>query len=85
MPRIQQNSDIVPPSAQDLDQSLPDFSAGVQNNVGDLFGVAHGHNVLSGPPSDADGSVGDIELVDDGTNQYLYAKFQNGWKRFVPA
>ena len=85
MPKIEQTSDIVPPSPADLDQSLKDFSAGVQGNVGDLFGVAHGHIVLGGPPSDADGSVGDIELVDDGTNQFLYAKFKSGWKRFSPS
>ena len=85
MPKIEQTSDIVPPSPTDLDQSLKDFSAGVQGNVGDLFGVAHGHSVLGGAPGDGDGSVGDIELVDDGTNQFLYVRFNNGWKKFVPA
>ena len=85
MPKINQQQDVVPPSPDDLDQSLKDFSSGVQGNLGDLYEGAHAHAVLGGAPSAGDGGTGDIELVDDGTNQYLYVKFPSGWKRFVPA
>lgn len=85
MPKIQQTQDVVPPSPQDLDQSLKDFSSGVQGNMGDLFQGAHFHGVINSAPGDGDGSTGDIELMDDGTNTYLYVKFPSGWKRFVPA
>lgn len=85
MAKVSQNIQIVPPNDPELGKKLQDMSAGIQGNMDDLYNAAHTHDQIGTVPSDTDGSVGDIELVDTGTNQYLYVRFSSGWKRFVPA
>jgi len=55
----------------------------IQRNLSDLFQFAHTHDTSSTPPSDADGNIGDILLINTGNNYYLYAKFSVGWKSIL--
>lgn len=85
MARAEQKTQVSPPSKNDFDNLLKDFSAILQRNLEDLFEVSHDHSVIAAVPGVYDGNAQDILLFDNGTNQYLYVKFPSGWKRFTPA
>lgn len=70
---------LAPPSAVDAN-GLRDYTSVIQQVFEELYEEAHDHQVLTAAPSDADGSQGDIALVDDGSTTKLYAKFPSGWK-----
>ena len=59
--------------------------AATRRSLEDLDQVAHSHTPQNSIPSDKDGSVGDIIPVSDGTNFYLYVKFESGWSKFTAA
>ncbi len=81
MARTNQRLSVSPPSKNDAD--LKDHSSVIQQNFEDIFEVSHSHDLKSSIPSATDGVIGDIELVKDGSNFYLYAKFSEGWKRIL--
>ena len=83
MANSNQVSQVTPPDPKD--EGLQDYSSVIQQNLASLYETSHTHDVLSAAPSDTDSIAGTISLVDDGTNQYLYVKFEGGWKRFVSA
>lgn len=70
MPRTQPN-----PVGNDLKSSV------VQQNLEELFQFAHDHPVRSSLPTAAQGTSGDIVIVDTGTTVYLCVKTTNGWFR----
>ena len=76
---------VSPPEQTDIQNGLQDFAATIQQNFEDLFTQLGSNPVFGVAPSDTDGSVGDIRLISDNGTDYLYAKFPDGWKRFVPA
>jgi hypothetical protein len=80
MPQDQRQK-ISPPTNNDL-KSLNDFASVVQYAFEDLFETAHIHSVRTTAPTDNDGSVGDIMLVELSGVGYIYAKLPTlGWKR----
>lgn len=70
MPRTQPN-----PVGNDLRSSV------VQQNLEELFQLAHDHPVRSSLPTAAQGASGDMIIVDDGTNVYACFKTSRGWFR----
>jgi len=70
---------VAPPSSIDVG-SLRDYTSALQQNFEELFEDAHDHQILTVSPTESDGSVGDIALVDDGSTTKIYAKFTTGWK-----
>ena len=76
---LSQASPIAPPIHTDA--SLANFSQTVQSNLLALFQAGHVHRFINVAPKKNDGSVGDIYLLDDGTNIYLYAKTSRGWAK----
>ena len=70
---------VSPPTTVDAN-SLRDFSSVIQQNFEELFEEAHDHQILTVAPTAAEGSVGDISLVEDGLTTKLYVKFSTGWK-----
>jgi len=75
-----QDKPIGPPREADR-ELLIEFTAILQRNLEDLFDDAHNHEVKTDLPSTTDGAVGDIQLVDDGTNKYLVARYADGWHK----
>jgi hypothetical protein len=69
---------VSPPQPADA-ELLNDFAAILQRNLEELYQDAHTHDFLSTDPSTSDGAVGDIQLVDDGTNKYLVIRYSDGW------
>lgn len=60
------------------------FSAALQRNLEALFESAHDHRVRTTAPAATDGAVGDVLVVDDGTDGKLYVKFPTlGWGYFT--
>ncbi len=74
-----QSSPIAPPSQEDLDNLLDDYTSILQANLLELFEGSHDHAVLSADPSSNQGEVGDIALVNDGSTRYIAVKFSDGW------
>ena len=57
-----------------------DFNANImQENLTELFYLAHDHVVRSSFPSAKDGMPKDVVIVDDGTSVYLCVKTTRGW------
>ena len=81
MSRTNQRLSVSPPSENDKD--LKDHASVIQQNFEDIFEVSHSHDLKSGLPSTTDGVIGDIELIKDGSNFYLCAKFSEGWKKIL--
>lgn len=81
MPRSEQRLTVSPPSTKD--EGLQDYSSVIQQNFEDIFEVGHSHDLLGQLPNETDGVIGDIQLVNDGTNYYLCAKFSDGWKKVI--
>lgn len=57
---------------------LADFAAVIQENLAELFESAHDHVVLSANPTERQGSIQMISIVDDGTDVYLVVKTKRG-------
>lgn len=76
---MSQAAKLPPPLLSD--KGLSDFSQVVQGNLLALFQAAHVHAVISVPPTERAGAVGDIYIFDDGTNIFLYIKTSRGWAR----
>lgn len=74
-----QHSPLAPPSQVDGEQGLPDYTAKIQESFTDLYESAHDHEVRSSTPTSSDGAIGDILLIDDGTNKYLAVRYEDGW------
>lgn len=53
--------------------------ATLQLNFEQLFQDAHEHMVRESAPTSSDGSVGDMVMVDDGTDVYIAVKTSRGW------
>jgi len=70
MPRTQPN-----PVGNDLKSSV------VQQNLEELFELAHDHSVRASLPAVSDGAPGDMIVVDDGTDIFLCIKTSRGWFR----
>ncbi len=73
-----QPNPISPPREVDR-ETLTDFSSILQGNLEELFELAHSHKVLLADPLATNGAIGDIQLVDDGTDKYLVARYSDGW------
>jgi hypothetical protein len=73
-------SRLVPRPLSPPTPELTDFSVSIQNNLEEIFGVAHEHGVRSTAPGATDGSIGDVFPVFDGSTYKLYVKFSTGWK-----
>lgn len=56
------------------DTNLLAYTTNIRRDVEDLYLNAHTHNVLTANPAATDGSIGDIKIVNDGTNIYLVVK-----------
>jgi len=69
---------VSPPQPADLEM-LTDFAAILQRNFEDLFEDIHSHDFLDENPSESDGAITDIKVVDDGTNKYLVVRYSGGW------
>ena len=75
MPESQKRN-IAPPN-----EEMGDFAEVINDNVQDLYEIAHQHLPRTTAPTDAEGSIGDvIGVVIDGTTFKLYYKFSSGWK-----
>lgn len=74
---ISQTPPVVPPVPGDL--GLKNFSQVIQSSFYALYQAAHVHRVITVAPKANDGEVGDIYMLDDGTNIYLYVKTPRGW------
>ena len=74
-----QSKPIAPPVGADRD-SLTDFSSVIQDNLSNLFRLAHRHHYRTAVPASNEGVVGDIYLVEINSTFSLYAKFPSGWK-----
>lgn len=77
MPKSQ-NSPLAPPSQEDI-ESLKDYTAKIQESFDEIYQSLHDHTVRTSDPGREDGTVGDIVLVDDGTNKYLAIRYADGW------
>ena len=66
---------VVPPTPE-----LADFSASLQQNFEEIFGIAHNHPVKTAAPASTDGTVGDSMGVVVGSTYKFYFKFPTGWK-----
>lgn len=69
----QQSRPIAPPIRVDQ-QTLLDFSSVVQDNLLDLYNVAHEHSTRTTVPLASEGVVGDMVLVFTSPSWYIYAK-----------
>lgn len=77
----QQSRPIAPP-IEDDQKTLTDFASVVQDNLLDLFSVAHDHPVRTTAPVPSEGDTGDIVLVSLSGSWYIYAKVDaSTWKR----
>lgn len=70
MPRTQPN-----PIGNEVKSSV------LQQNLEELFELAHEHQIKTSFPSASDGASRDIVIVDDGTNVYACFKTSRGWFR----
>lgn len=76
----QQRQEVAPPMEQDA--QFQDFASVIQSNLVDLFQVAHDHPIRTSVPTNSDGNIGDIIVVQTGGNYYLYCKVSaDTWKR----
>lgn len=79
MPERQQQP-ISPPRPEDK-EFLDDYSSILQDNLRQLFQIAHRHSVRTTAPASNEGNVGDIFLVATVAGTFhIYAKFSAGWK-----
>jgi len=62
---------------------LASYSASLQQNLEDLYGVSHAHEVKTVAPSESTGSIGDIVPVVEAGVYKLFVKFPGGWKSAV--
>jgi len=66
------------------DDKLQVFATVLQQNLFDLFNYAHTHTPTNVVPTNTQGNVGDISIVQIGTSYYLYAKVSKTlWKRVL--
>jgi len=72
-------SPLAPPSKEDLDNLLNDYTSKIKEALEELYQDSHVHNVRSSAPASNEGEVGDIVPVDDGTNKYLAVRYSDGW------
>lgn len=72
-------SPLAPPSKEDLDNLLNDYTSKIKEAFDELYQDSHVHDVRSSDPASNEGEVGDIVLVDDGTNKYLAVRYSDGW------
>lgn len=78
---LDQRQKISPPTSNDIN-SLKDFASVIQYALDELFEEGHNHTVKTSAPTDSDGSVGDIWVVELSGVGYLYVKLPTlGWKR----
>lgn len=75
---------VSPPLSIDTN-SLRDYTSIVQKNFTQLFQDDHTHDHLTAVPTSSQGSLNDIKLVTTSAGDFLYVKFPDGWKRFVPS
>lgn len=84
---MQQRREISSPDK--TNKALSEFASTIQLNVRELFTLGHDHTPTTTIPSDLDGNVGDLRLVEDTTTipstYYLYGRFSSGWKRITLA
>lgn len=77
----QQKRYVAPPLDTDK-ESLNDFASVVQDNLLDIYSIAHVHDVKDVVPTESEGNVGDIILVNLSGIHYLYCKVDaTTWKR----
>lgn len=63
-------------------ESLSDFSSVVQDNLADIYDLAHTHDIRTTAPEANEGMTGDIVLVELSGAHYLYCKISGDtWKR----
>lgn len=65
---------IAPPTPE-----LKDFSEIIRRGLENLYLDAHDHKVRSTDPASTDGSIQDMQIVDNGTDVYLIVKTRRGW------
>lgn len=77
---IQPKFKVAPPLIADK-TSLKDYSSIIQQNMNQLFALAHTHSIFTTVPTQDQGNDGDIFLVNVNNLYYIYAKFPVvGWK-----
>jgi hypothetical protein len=76
----QQRRPLAPPL--ETDKLFRDYTAVIQDNLDELFNVAHVHTVRTTVPLASEGSVGDIVIVNLTGTYYIYAKVDSAvWKK----
>lgn len=85
---LSQQTPVVPPTPQD--KELVDFSSIIRRNLSTLFQAAHFHvggsGVLTTPPTQNQGAVGDILIGVVAGSAYIYFKTDSTtWYRLGPA
>ena len=73
-----QTNPLAPPSEPDREM-LDDYTSSIQEGLAALYRDAHTHDVRTAAPADNEGAVGDILLIDDGTDKYLAIRYSDGW------
>ena len=74
-----QSNPLAPPSPEDLEAGLPDYTASTQQGLADLYEIAHNHPVRTSPPENNEGAIGDMVLVQDETTRYIAVRYSDGW------
>lgn len=74
---LKQTKKVVPPIPSD--RNLQNFAQVIQDSLAFLYQAGHIHQLVTSDPQDNAGNIGDIYIVDNGTNSYLAWKTSRGW------